>query len=155
MLEKVIADAKNKEQINEKIQENLKEEQNKITPLEEKKVTDIVTFSDGTDKIVIETVANFRNIYNYLATPLYKKRVLENDIFEIIPINYRLDDSPQFELIKNQTLKLIIDNKECTEITLDNLVEFFSRNAKLFGQIIEKINENSIGRGKGLKMLKL
>ncbi|WP_068449148.1 hypothetical protein [Caviibacter abscessus] len=153
--EKIVKEAKKKTDLKENFIEQVKETSTiNIEPIPEGKVSEILTFSNGNDSITIETVASFRNFFNYLNTPTTKLRVLDNEIYEYITINYRLEDSPAFELIKSQTIKIIIDNKQVSDVTLDSLVEFFSRNPQSFKQIIEKINTNSQGRGKGLLEVK-
>ncbi|WP_064610387.1 hypothetical protein [Streptobacillus moniliformis] len=147
---KAISKAKFKKKNNEK---------KDIKPLPDLKVSDILTFSNKKDKIVIETVAYFGAMYNYLNTPTFRKRVLEKnretgeEVYELVEINYRLQDSPSFELIKEQTIKLIIDDLE-VEKTLDNLIKFFSRNPFFYKEILNKILENSEGSVKNLLMMK-
>ena len=117
-------------------------EEKQIEALEDGKVTQVVTFYNKTDSIVIETVASFWNMFNYVNTPTTKVRVLKEGAHEILTINYTAETSPVIELIKSQTLKLILDGKE-KQVEIESILEFFSRNPDLFKKIFNSILENS------------
>ena len=139
IVDKKIQDVKNYDR-EDKVEIDVEEKQ--IEALEDGKVTQVVTFSNKTDSIVIETVASFWNMFNYVNTPTTKVRVLKEGAHEILTINYTAETSPVIELIKSQTLKLILDGKE-KQVEIESILEFFSRNPDLFKKIFNSILENS------------
>ena len=139
IVDKKIQDVKNYDR-EDKVEIDSEEKQ--IEALEDGKVTQVVTFSNKTDSIVIETVASFWNMFNYVNTPTTKVRVLKEGAHEILTINYTAETSPVSEVIKSQTLKLILDGKE-KQVEIESILEFFSRNPDLFKKIFNSILENS------------
>ena len=139
IVDKKIQDVKNYDR-EDKVEIDSEEKQ--IEALEDGKVTQVVTFSNKTDSIVIETVASFWNMFNYVNTPTTKVRVLKEGAHEILTINYTAETSPVSEVIKSQTLKLMLDGKE-KQVEIESILEFFSRNPDLFKKIFNSILENS------------
>ena len=146
-MEKVFKDVKDKIKTEK---EPTEKEEKEITPIPELKVSEVLTFTDKKDKITVETVGSYRNLFNYINTPKYKTRYL----YERININYRLEDNPEIELLKMQTISIVIDDKEIKDITLDSIVEFFGRNPQLFSEVLKKILDNSLGRARGFLVIR-
>ena len=139
-MEKVFKDVKDKIKTEK---EPTEKEEKEITPIPELKV-----------KITVETVGSYRNLFNYINTPKYKTRYLDENTYERININYRLEDNPEIELLKMQTISIVIDDKEIKDITLDSIVEFFGRNPQLFSEVLKKILDNSLGRARGFLVIR-
>ena len=118
------------------------------------KVSEVLTYTAKKDKITVETVGSYRNLFNYINTPKYKTRYLDENTYERININYRLEDNPEIELLKMQTISIVIDDKEIKDITLDSIVEFFGRNPQLFSEVLKKILDNSLGRARGFLVIR-
>lgn len=150
-MEKVFKDVKDKIKTEK---EPTEKEEKEITPIPELKVSEVLTFSDKKDKITVETVGSYRNLFNYINTPKYKTRYLDENTYERININYRLEDNPEIELLKMQTISIVIDDKEIKDITLDSIVEFFGRNPQLFSEVLKKILDNSLGRARGFLVIR-
>ena len=145
-MEKVFKDVKDKIKT--------EKEEKEISPIPELKVSEVLTFTDKKDKITVETVGSYRNLFNYINTPKYKTRYLDENTYERININYRLEDNPEIELLKMQTISIVIDDKEIKDITLDSIVEFFGRNPQLFSEVLKKILDNSLGRARGFLVIR-
>ena len=150
-MEKVFKDVKDKIKTEK---EPTEKEEKEITPIPELKVIEVLTFTDTKDKITVETVGSYRNLFNYINTPKYKTRYLDENTYERININYRLEDNPEIELLKMQTISIVIDDKEIKDITLDSIVEFFGRNPQLFSEVLKKILDNSLGRARGFLVIR-
>lgn len=150
-MEKVFKDVKDKIKTEK---EPTEKEEKEITPIPELKVSEVLTFTDKKDKITVETVGSYRNLFNYINTPKYKTRYLDENTYERININYRLEDNPEIELLKMQTISIVIDDKEIKDITLDSIVEFFGRNPQLFSEVLKKILDNSLGRARGFLVIR-
>ena len=105
-MEKVFKDVKDKIKTEK---EPTEKEEKEITPIPELKVSEVLTFTDKKDKITVETVGSYRNLFNYINTPKYKTRYLDENTYERININYRLEDNPEIELF-SEVLKKILDN---------------------------------------------
>lgn len=150
-MEKVFEDVKDKIKTEK---EPTEKEEKEITPIPELKVSEVLTFTDKKDKITVETVGSYRNLFNYINTPKYKTRYLDENTYERININYRLEDNPEIELLKMQTISIVIDDKEIKDITLDSIVEFFGRNPQLFSEVLKKILDNSLGRARGFLVIR-
>lgn len=150
-MEKVFKDVKDKIKTEK---EPTEKEEKEISPIPELKVSEVLTFTDKKDKITVETVGSYRNLFNYINTPKYKTRYLDENTYERININYRLEDNPEIELLKMQTISIVIDDKEIKDITLDSIVEFFGRNPQLFSEVLKKILDNSLGRARGFLVIR-
>lgn len=150
-MEKVFKDVKDKIKTEK---EPTEKEEKEITPIPELKVSEVLTFTDKKDKITVETVGSYRNLFNYINTPKYKTRYLDENTYERININYRLEDNPEIELLKMQTISIVIDDKEIKDVTLDSIVEFFGRNPQLFSEVLKKILDNSLGRARGFLVIR-
>ena len=150
-MEKVFKDVEDKIKTEK---EPTEKEEKEITPIPELKVSEVLTFTDKKDKITVETVGSYRNLFNYINTPKYKTRYLDENTYERININYRLEDNPEIELLKMQTISIVIDDKEIKDITLDSIVEFFGRNPQLFSEVLKKILDNSLGRARGFLVIR-
>ena len=127
----------------EKIIEDQTEEPETV---KDKSATKVVTYGGNGDFIVVELVATFRNLYTYLNKPRHKYRYHnQGSITERIAIFYDLEESHDFELLYNQTLKITLDNKE-VEKTIDNFITFLNRQGIIFKKALEELlGENSVG----------
>ena len=136
---------------NEKIIEDQTEEPETI---KDKSATKVVTYGANGDFIVVELVASFRNLYNYLNKPRHKYRYHnQGSITERIAVFYDLEESHDFELLYNQTIKITLDNKE-TDKTIDNFITFLDRQGAVFKKALEELlNENSVGLEAQIKNL--
>ena len=146
-----------KETIHKDIKKEIKEENIKAEKIIEdqteesetvrdKSATKVLTYGADGDFIVVELVATFRNLYNYLNKPRHKYRYHnQGSITERISIFYELEESHDFELLYNQTLKITLDNKEADK-TIDNFVSFLNRQGIIFKKALEELlEENSVG----------
>ncbi|MDR2878490.1 MAG: hypothetical protein LBV03_01035 [Fusobacteriales bacterium] len=144
--EDVVEDIKN-----EKVTEDKSEETVKIR---DKPATKVLTYGAEGDFIVVELAASFRNLYNYLNKPRHKYRYHnQGSITERISIFYELEESHDFELLYNQTLKITLDNKE-SDKTTDNFIIFLNRQGAVFKKALEELlEENSVGLESQMKNL--
>ncbi len=129
------------------------EKEKEISTIPEGKISNIEEFGNSTNKIIVETVGSFRNLMNFTGKPKEKRRYLtekyidasgaekEREIVEAEAIYYPFEETPQFELVKAQTVKLILESKE-VDITVNNLIKFFDREPLSFRKIIAKILES-------------
>lgn len=133
-------------------EEKLNPDEEKVsTPLPEHKVTDVVTYEVNDSKLVVETVPGFRNFQNFMNKPRKKVRYYnEGKVVEEVRIDYELFDNPEFELLFNQTEKIVL-NGEKVEKTRDNVVKFLENKPSIFTEILNRIVENSGGMGLILK----
>ena len=74
----------------------------------------------------------------------------EGKVVEEVRIDYELFDNPEFELLFNQTEKIVL-NGEKVEKTRDNVVKFLENKPAAFTEILNRIVENSGGMGLILK----
>ncbi len=124
----------------------------KIEKIPEQKISNIVEFGKDGNILIVETVGSFRNLMNFLNKPRNKTRYItkkyidvsgkeaEKTITEVQAIYYPFEDSPEFELIKSQAVKLILEEKE-VDLTSNNLIKFFNREPHTFGKIQKFIKE--------------
>ena len=135
----------------EKIMEDQTEESETV---KDKSATKVVTYGENGDFIVVELVAAFRNLYTYLNKPRHKYRYHnQGSITERIAIFYELEESHDFELLYNQTIKITLDNKE-VEKTIDNFIIFLDRQGVMFKKALEELlGENSVGLEAQMKNL--
>ncbi|MCP1226666.1 hypothetical protein [Sebaldella sp. S0638] len=121
MAKKVVEKLDNSELDNKKT--NLKKEaENNVIP--ESKITNIKTFGSSEDCIVVEMVGTFRNMWNYLNKKMHIRRIREDTKdLEVIPIEFELGESREFELLQSQLIKIIIEGVE-VEKTQENLLKF-------------------------------
>lgn len=136
---------------NEKIIEDKTEDSEAI---KDKSATKVLTYGENGDFIVVELVATFRNLYNYLNKPRHKYRYHnQGSITERIAVFYDLEESHDFELLYNQTIKITLDNKEVDK-TIDNFITFLDRQGTVFKKALEELlNENSVGLEAQIKNL--
>lgn len=130
-----------------------KNQDEKIKPIPEGKISDIVEFGEDKNRIVIESVGSFRNLMNYSNKPRIKERYIvekyiddagkeqEKQIREVEDIYYQFEDTPEFELVKAQTVKLILEGEE-VDVTTNNIIKFFNRRPKVFRTVMGKIMES-------------
>ncbi len=135
----------------EKVTEDQTEESETI---KDKSATKVVTYGENGDFIVVELIATFRNLYTYLNKPRHKYRYHnQGSITERISIFYDLEESHDFELLYNQTMKITLDNKEVDK-TIDNFVIFLNRQGAVFRKALEELlSENSVGLEAQIKNL--
>lgn len=127
----------------------------KVMPLENKVTTNVVTYGDNADCIVVETVASFYNFFNFINTPknfTRKYTEQEREITEIIPMNYKFNEDPFIELLFEQTIDIVLDGKKQTTKSKVKLAEFLNKKPEEFQNAINDILINSKERGKGLKL---
>lgn len=127
----------------------------KLSPLEDKVITNVVTFGDKNNCIVVETVASYYSYFNFKETPSvttkeyietyvdYNGVDKERRIVENIPINYDFNKNPIINLIFDQTIKIILNGEEKTQKTKTDLARIFTIYPKLLNEIVEDIMNNS------------
>lgn len=143
-------------------------DEKKVEPLSNLVATNVATYGDNEDCIVVETVASFYNFFNFINTPKefvrkYKikdpnnetdsdGKVIEKEITEIITMNYKFNEDPFIELVFAQTIDIILDGKKQTTKSKTKLAEFLNKKPEEFQKVVTDILMNSKERGKGLKL---
>ena len=128
--------------------ENLEgKEEGKTIP--EGKITNVKTYGSDKDYIVVELVARYRNMWNYLKKHTHIQRIKKDkDDLEFIPIEYSLEDGKEFEFLLSQIEKVILDGVE-VEKTQENLLKFADRKGEGFTEaLLELANLNMVELGK-------
>ena len=118
-------------------------ESNEAPVIPEQKITNIKTYGTKTDKLVVELVGKYRNIWNYLTKPDVIRRVKENskDI-EVIPIEYSFMESKEIEFLFSQLKEIYLDGVS-TEISMENLNKFGDRHGEILNEVLlELISSN-------------
>lgn len=144
--EKLSVDNKNPDNRNLKnTAKNIKNEiqENESPVIPEQKVTDIRTYGSESDYIVVEMVGKYRNIWNYLTKQEQIRRVKENskDI-EIVPIEFKFEESKEIELLLSQTEKIFLDGV-LKDVSMENLLIFADRQGEILSNaLIELVLEN-------------
>ena len=118
-------------------------ESNEAPVIPEQKITNIKTYGTKTDKLVVELVGKYRNIWNYLTKPDVIRRVKENskDI-EVIPIEYSFMESKEIECLFSQLKEIYLDGVS-TEISMENLNKFGDRHGEILNEVLlELISSN-------------
>ena len=118
-------------------------ESNEFHVIPEQKITNIKTYGTKTDKLIVELVGKYRNIWNYLTKPDVIRRVKENskDI-EVIPIEYSFMESKEIEFLFSQLKEIYLDGVS-TEISMENLNKFGDRHGEILNEVLlELISSN-------------
>ena len=118
-------------------------ESNEAPVIPEQKITNIKTYGTKTDKLVVELVGKYRNIWNYLTKPDVIRRIKENskDI-EVIPIEYSFMESKEIEFLFSQLKEIYLDGVS-TEINMENLNKFGDRHGEILNEVLlELISSN-------------
>ena len=118
-------------------------ESNESPVIPEQQITNIKTYGTKTDKLVVELVGKYRNIWNYLTKPDVIRRVKENskDI-EVIPIEYSFMESKEIEFLFSQLKEIYLDGVS-TEISMENLNKFGDRHGEILNEVLlELISSN-------------
>lgn len=122
-----------------------------VQPLEDKEVTDVTSFGSKDTYIVVETIAKFGNMMNYLNTKEEIQRynpVTQN--VEIVPIEYDFLNSKEYKLVFNQVLKIVIEGTE-KELTKDNFNKVINIHKTVFENALNKILKSSDAVGFTIK----
>ena len=118
-------------------------ESNESPVIPEQQITNIKTYGTKTDKLVVELVGKYRNIWNYLTKPDVIRRVKENskDV-EVIPIEYSFMESKEIEFLFSQLKEIYLDGVS-TEINMENLNKFGDRHGEILNEVLlELISSN-------------
>ena len=117
--------------------------------ISEEKTTDIRKFGTDQDCIVVELVGTFRNMWNYLNKKTHIQRMKEGSKeFEIIPIEFTLEESKDFEFLSAQTVKLIIEGVEVDK-SKENFLKFANKKGEDFSEAMTVlVAENLTQMGK-------
>lgn len=124
-----------------------------IKPIMNKEITDVVSFGSKNTYIVVETIAKFGNMMNYLNTETEIHRYSEKG-YEMIPYEFEFEKSREYKLVFNQTLKIVIEGKESTK-TRENFNIALNIEKNIFNQALDKILKESDGVGFILKKQKI
>ena len=145
-------DLKNKSQ---HIKEELQKNESPVIP--EQKITDIRTYGSSDYCIVVEMVGTFRNMWNYLNKKMHIRRIKEDGKdLEIVPIEFELGESREFELLQSQLIKIVIEGVE-VEKTQENLLKFADKKGTDFleamlGLLEENLEEMGKLRAKTMSL---
>ena len=135
-------------------QQSLKEEIKEKTEspvIEEGKTTDIRKFGTEQDCIVVEMVGSFRNTWNYLNKKTHIQRLKEGSKeYEIVPIEFVLEDSKEFEFLTSQTLKIIIEGVEVDK-TKENFLKFADKKGEDFSEAMTGLVVENVAKMGKLK----
>lgn len=114
----------------------------KVKPYKNGETSNVITLGSKENYIVIETVAKFGNMMNYLNTK-EEYHVYKNfQTVEVNPIEYDFLNSKEYKLVFNQVIKIIIENKE-KELTKDNFNKVIDLEKNIFETALSKILESS------------
>ena len=118
-------------------------ESNESPVIPEQQITNIKTYGTKTDKLVVELVGKYRNIWNYLTKPDVIRRIKENskDI-EVIPIEYSFMESKEIEFLFSQIKEIYLDGVSI-EVSMENLNKFSDRHGEILSEVLlELISSN-------------
>lgn len=118
-------------------------EKENIKPIEDNEATDVVSFGSKDTYIVVETIAKFGNMMNYLNTKDEVQRynpATQN--IEIVPIEYDFLKSKEYKLVFNQVMKIVIEGTE-KELTKENFNKAINIEKDTFEKALDKILESS------------
>ena len=118
-------------------------ESNESPVIPEQQITNIKTYGTKTDKLVVELVGKYRNIWNYLTKPDVIRRIKENskDI-EVIPIEYSFMESKEIEFLFSQIKEIYLDGISI-EVSMENLNKFSDRHGEILSEVLlELISSN-------------
>ena len=118
-------------------------EKAKAPILPEQKITDIRTYGSDKDYIVVEMVGKYRNIWNYITKQDQIKRQKENSKdWELIPIDFKFEESKEIEFLLSQTEKIFLEGVEVPK-SLENLIKFSDKHGEILSDaLMELITEN-------------
>ncbi len=125
----------------EDIKKEIESDESSVIP--EQKITNIKTYGTKIDKLVVELVGKYRNIWNYLTKPDVIRRIKENskDI-EVIPIEYSFMESKEIEFLFSQVKEIYLDGVN-TEVSMENLNKFGDRHGEILSEVLlELISSN-------------
>ncbi len=137
------------------IKEEIKKNDSPVIP--EQKITDIRTYGSSDYCIVVEMVGTFRNMWNYLNKKMHIRRIKEDGKdLEIVPIEFELGESREFELLQSQLIKIIIEGVE-VEKTQENLLKFADKKGgdfleAMLGLLEENLEEMGKLRAKTMSL---
>lgn len=136
----------------------MEEKDKKIDPIAESKVSDIQEFGKTGNILVLETIGTFRNMMNLIHKPREKERYIEEkyldgngeekkrEIRERQAIYYPFEESPEFEFMLAQAVKLQLEGKE-VDLTANNLVKFFNREPQEYRNVQRALNKHASDMG--------
>ena len=125
----------------EDIKKEIESDESSVIP--EQKITNIKTYGTKIDKLVVELVGKYRNIWNYLTKPDVIRRIKENskDI-EVIPIEYSFMESKEIEFLFSQIKEIYLDGVSI-EVSMENLNKFSDRHGEILSEVLlELISSN-------------
>lgn len=114
--------------------------------MEHEKINDgettfVVSYGSKTNCLVVETVASFINMMNYLNSSNAITRFGEKGI-ESIPQNFEFDKCREYKLVYSQVIKIILDGKE-TSKTEQNFNDVINREKNIFKEALTAILKRS------------
>lgn len=113
-----------------------------VKPIEDKEITDVVSLGSKTTYIVVETIAKFGNMMNYLNVKNEIQRYTKSQDIEIVPMEYDFLTSKEYKLVFNQVLKIVIDGKE-KELTKENFNKVINMEKEIFEKALDSILRSS------------
>ena len=118
-------------------------EEAKAPIIPEQKITNFKTYGTNNDYIVVEMVGKYRNIWNYITKQEQIRRKKENsEDWELIPIEYKFEESKEIEFLLSQTEKIFLEGVEVAK-SLENLIKFSDKHGEILSDaLIELIMEN-------------
>ena len=125
----------------EDIKKEIESKESPVIP--EQQITNIKTYGTKTDKLVVELVGKYRNIWNYLTKTDVIRRIKENskDI-EVIPIEYSFMESKEIEFLFSQIKEIYLDGVSI-EVSMENLNKFSDRHGEILSEVLlELISSN-------------
>ena len=123
------------------IEKEIEEAKAPIIP--EQKITNFKTYGTNNDYIVVEMVGKYRNVWNYITKQEQIRRKKENsEDWELIPIEYKFEESKEIEFLLSQTEKIFLEGVEVAK-SLENLIKFSDKHGEILSDaLIELIMEN-------------
>lgn len=118
-----------------------------VLPIEDKAVTHTAFFgNEKANGILVECVASFGNMMNYINTPTQKYKMgtdeKGNPTTTIVMNDYDFVNSKEYKLLYSQTLKIVVDGKEVDK-TKDNFNKVLDREKTIFKKALLEILKES------------
>lgn len=117
----------------------------KTKPIENKEITDVVSFGSKDTYIIVETIAKFGNMMNYLNTQNTIYRYSEKG-YESLPIEFDFEKSKEYKLVFSQTMKIVIEGKESI-LSKENFNKALNIEKDIFNKALTSILKESDGVG--------
>lgn len=123
----------------------------KIEKIKEGETTKVVSFGSKDNILVVETVASFINMMNYINTTSTIIRFTDGAV-EQLPNYFEFDKSREYRLVYSQVIKIILDGKE-VEKTDKNFQRVLDLEKNIFHEILSNILDRSSGVGFSLSKM--